>query len=106
MPEDIFVEVKSIEERADLALAEARADAEKAVADAEAELAGLEEKAQDRLESESRRLRDENEQHLSHKQTTLEDAFHRRKAHLEEVAQKHIDALADWVVSRFMEDHE
>ena len=103
MPEDIFVEVESIEEQADLVLAEARSAAEKAVADAQAELAAFEQEAREKCETESARLRDEHEQHLSHEQTSLEDEYHRRRAHLDEIADNRTDSLADRVVSRFLE---
>ena len=98
MPEDIFVEVESIEEQA-----EARSAAEKTVADAQAEVVAFEQESAKRLEAESTRLRDEHEQHLSHERASLEDDYHRRRAHLDEIADNRTDSLADRVVSRFLE---
>jgi vacuolar-type H+-ATPase subunit H len=102
MPEDIFIEVKSIEEQADLLLAQARADAEKAGADARTRLADIQDQCRRRFQEQSARLRKEDEQRLSRDRAAVDEEFDRRKARLEDIAQKQTDKLAEWVVSRFM----
>ena len=105
MDQDIFEEVKRIESEAEEILSQAEADRtealEKAVADAEAYRA----ESVAKLETESRLMREEHETKLTKETASVNAAFDEEKRRLDALAGERTDALADWIVSRFLKEH-
>lgn len=104
MDKDIFEEVRHIEEEAERVLAQARSDRDDILKNARAEAEACREQSRKNLEAESRRLTDEHERKLAEESDSLEEGFKARRTRLEETASRRTDKLADWVVSRFLEE--
>lgn len=103
MDKDIFAEVRRIEEEAERILTEARAERDEILKKAEAEAAAYREQSAGKLEAGQARLREQHEQALLEERLRVEKDFETRRDRLNHTAENRTDELADWVVSRFLE---
>jgi len=104
MDKDIFAEVRHIEEEAERILARGRAEREESLRKARDEAGLYGERSRKKLEEEAGRRRTEHQHALADGKASLEEDFEARKASLDQTAASRIDELADWVVSRFLEE--
>ena len=104
MDKDIFAEVRQIEEEAERILARARADREETLRQARDEATSYRERSRKKTEEETGRRRMEHQRGLAGAKASLEEEFGTRKVSLDQTAVNQIDELADWVVSRFLEE--
>ena len=104
MEKDIFAEVTRIEAEAEQILAQARSDRDEVLKNARDEATACREQSRKKLEEESRALREEHGRRLVERKASLEEDFNVRRARLDDVAAGQSESLADWLVSRFLEE--